>query len=296
MASHPMVKLLEHLARMHPGASNRTLRQMVEHRRVFVDGVAATRSDLEIGPDAKVTVGKKSLPSEDDGVTVLFEDDHLVVIDKPPGLLTVAPRDDGRTSAWAAVRRRMAPKGADAHLVHRLDEAASGVLVFAKTKEAHDGLKGLFAAHDIERLYIAVVDGDVAEAEGRFDAPLVESLFPPYKVAVLRPGAPRDIAERAESATTLWKRLAIGRRRSAVLVRLETGRKHQIRVHFADHGHPITGDERYGGSTNSRLLLHAAVLGFKHPITGKDVRVTSRPDVNFRRAFSELPDPVPTTW
>ncbi len=269
---------------------------MVEHRRVFVDGIAATRADVEVQETGKVTVGRKAAPSAEHGLAIIYEDAQLIIVDKPAGLLSVAARDDGRTSVWAAVRRHVAPSGTDAYLVHRLDEAASGLLVFAKDVVTQEALKKLFAAHDIDRLYVAVVDGVLREASGTVDQPLVESDVPPYKVRVLTPHAPPGIMARAESAVTHWRRLAVDRGRTAVMVRLETGRKHQIRVHLSFIGHPIAGDDRYNGRSAPRLLLHALVLGFVHPVTGRRVVATSRPDVTFRRAFSALPDPLPTTW
>ena len=290
-----MRSLLDRLASLVPGASRRTLKQLIDHERVLVDGKPARRADLDLKEDAKVTILPKAatIPGPKATIPVVFEDDHLIVVDKPPGLLTAAPRGEGRESAWSRVRRMLADRRPreSAFLVHRLDEYASGLLVFAKSEKDQRLLKDLFGKHRIDRHYAAIVKGAIGREAGEFRSRLVEISGKMHRVRTLRPGDPADMRAAAREAVTRWRVRRIGEGWTAVEVRLETGRKHQIRVHLAEAGHPILGDRLYGGPRGPRLLLHAWVLGFTHPITNKPVRSVSPPGPVFEEiapgAFEE---------
>jgi RluA family pseudouridine synthase len=289
-----MARLLDILATRHPSVSKRTLRQMLAHERVTVDGRTVVRADAEVPEGSHVSLRPRGpAPTAPDAVTVVFEDRHLLVIDKPVGLLSVAAREAGRTSAWASVRKYLAASNEAPLLVHRLDEVASGLLVFAKTKVAQQALHGIFARHEVERVYLAVVHGQPPTDSGVVTTRLVESDRRPFKVRSLRATDARELARTAEHACTRWRVIARDAGRAALLVRLETGKKHQIRVHLSELGCPIAGDRVYGGPPFRRLLLHAAFLRFRHPVTGARVVAVSRPDPVFRRAFPKLPDPLP---
>jgi len=156
-------------------------------------------------------------------------------------------------------------------IVHRIDKDTSGLLVVAKSDVAHEGLAKQFAAHSIDRRYLAIVNGLPKAAEGTVDAPLARSAANRKKIAIVE-GA------RGKRAVTHWKRIAILRDAALVECRLETGRTHQVRVHMASIGHPLLGDPVYGrsGKTHGKILkalgfhrqaLHAAELGFTHPVT-----------------------------
>ena len=289
-----MARLIDILATRHPGASKRTLRQMLAHERVTVDGRTVIRADTEVSERARVALGRRRVaPRAPDAVEVAYEDRHLLVINKPVGLLSVASRDAGKTSAWAAVRRYLAGSGEEPLLVHRLDETTSGLLVFAKSAAVQESLHETFARHDVERVYLAVVDGQPGADTGTVATRLLESDRRPYRVRSLRAGDPSALASRAERACTHWRVIGRDGGRAALLVRLETGKKHQIRVHLSELGCPIVGDRAYGGPAFHRLLLHAAILRFQHPVTGAQVLTVSQPDAAFRRAFPALPDPLP---
>ena len=155
-------------------------------------------------------------------------------------------------------------------IVHRIDKDTSGLLVVAKTDVAHEGLARQFAAHSIDRRYLAIVSGVPKPREGTIDAPLARSSANRKKIAIVEAG-------RGKRAVTHWKRLTLLQRRRAGRCRLETGRTHQVRVHMASIGHPLLGDPVYGraGKTHRKLLneldfqrqaLHAAELGFIHPV------------------------------
>jgi 23S rRNA pseudouridine1911/1915/1917 synthase len=292
-ASSAMARLLDILATRHPGASRRTLRQMLAHGRVTVDGRIVTRASTEVPEGADVALGRKrAAPSAWKGVDVVYEDRHLLVIDKPPGVLSVASGAGGTASAWADVRRYLARTHQEPYLVHRLDKPVSGLLVFAKSVAVQESLQDTFARHDLERVYVAVVEGGPRTDEGVVRTRLLESDRRPFKVRSVRAADPPDLRARAELASTRW-RVLVRAGRTALLVWLETGKKHQIRVHLAELGCPIIGDHAYGGPACPRLLLHATLLRFPHPVTGAQVQAISQPDSAFRRACPRLPDLAP---
>lgn len=273
--------LLDLLAEMHPEASRTTLRQMLRFGRVRVNGEPVEDPKRALKPGDRVAVGGKTtsslLPPE---LAIEFEDDHIIVVTKASGLLSVATPNEKDRTAQAYLNQYLKKKGYSTriHVVHRLDRDTSGVLVWAKTLEARLGLKELFASHDIERMYVAIVEGRLDEESGTFRSVLREDMDTFQVRSVNNP-------DRGKLAITHWRRIAAGDRYSMVEVTLETGRKNQIRVQFSEAGHPVIGDERYGAKSDPirRLGLHAKILGFTHPITGKKLRFEA-----------PLPDPFRT--
>jgi 23S rRNA pseudouridine1911/1915/1917 synthase len=214
---------------------------------------------------------------QDIPLTIPFEDKHLLIVDKPAGLV-VHPAAGNRegTLVNALLHHcagRLSGIGGVARpgIVHRIDKDTSGLLVVAKTDVAHEGLAKQFAAHSIDRRYLAIVNGLPKTAGGSIDAPLARSAHDRKKIAIVS-GA------RGKRAVTHWRRLEPLRDAALVECRLETGRTHQVRVHLASIGHPLLGDPVYGRgkSVHRQLLnqldfhrqaLHAAGLGFVHPVT-----------------------------
>lgn len=293
-----MPSLLERLQTLVPGASRRTLKQMLQHGRVLVNGKEVRRGAESVPGGAKVTILPKAAALAQPPVPILFEDEHLLVADKPAGLLSVSTREAGRESLWSSLRKmlKIRGKGEQIHLVHRLDEKASGILVFAKTESAKKALRTLFERHNIERLYAAIVEGRIPEASGEFRNHLVEVDEPRHRVRSVIPRDPPSVKKASRMAITGYAVLGAVPGLTAVEVRLHTGRKHQIRVHFAEAGHPVLGDTLYGGSKAPRLYLHAWVLGFTHPVTKETLRFVSKPGREFRervRGAFERPAPVP---
>lgn len=285
-----MPKLLDRLRALLPDASGRTLKQLLERGRVEVDGVPVRRGDAVVADAAAIRVAPRERapdPEASDPFRIVHEDKDVVVVDKPPGLLTVSERDDARPSAWSLLRARLAGRGAEPLLVHRLDAPASGLLVFARSEPIRRALKDLFASHAIDRHYAVIVEGDLRGEEGAFESPLVESNVPPYRVRSLRPGDGPDVIAAARASLTRWRRRASRGSLHAVETRLETGRKHQIRAHWAEAGCPIVGDEIYGGRKARRLHLHAWVLGFTHPATARPIRCVARPGPSFEIAGAD---------
>lgn len=270
----------ERLLAMMPGASRRTLKQLLLHGRVEVDGLQARRLDAPVAEGARVVVLPREVRRpEDPELPVVHEDAHLIVVDKPAGWLTVSSRDKAKRSVWSHLRRTHpgARKGPGVLLVHRLDERASGLLVFARSERIQHALKDLFARHDVDRHYAAIVKGSLPRSAGFFKSRLVERDDKHHTVRSLRPGEAPPPGTVAKEALTRWQVRGRASGLTAVEVRLETGRKHQIRVHFAEARHPVFGDWLYGGPDAARLYLHAWILGFAHPATGAPMRFVSPP-------------------
>ena len=235
---------------------------------------------------------------------ILWEDDHLLVVDKPAGMAShPAPGTEAGTLVNAllhhAAGRRSGIGGVmRPGIVHRLDKDTSGVMVVAKTDAAHQGLSALWAVHDIERAYLALTRGAPEPRFGTVETQIGRSLSDRKKMAVLKVGGRRALTRyNTETAWGPVERPLAAR----VRCRLETGRTHQIRVHMAHRGAPCLGDPLYGSgppaapvraavaeSGLTRQALHAAVLGFTHPITGEALRFeTSAPD-DMRRLEATL--------
>jgi len=268
--------LLEALKGLVPGAANRTLRQMLERGRVRVNGavVRLPRAPVAAGDTIEVA-GRAPRGPDLHGIEIVFEDDHILVIEKPPGLLTVATEHEREHTAFSYLRAHVGSRGV--HVVHRIDKFASGLLVFAKTESAREALRSLFRKHDVERRYWAIVEGTVKKDAGTIRSSLVED-------AALHMRSTREPGE-GKAAVTHFRVLRRFPTLTTLEVQLETGRKNQIRVHLSEMGHPIAGDRPYGSTTDplGRLGLHAFTLGFAHPATGERLLFRSEPPPEFRR-------------
>lgn len=202
---------------------------------------------------------------------IVFEDDSVIVVDKPEGLLTMATDTERSRTAYSMVRRYLNSKRPPEHLfiVHRLDREASGLLVFAKSPEVKQHLQDQFKAHTAGRRYVAVVEGRLNADDFTVRSYLTENAA--YRVYSTKN------TKAGKLAVTHIHVVKKSAKNTTVEVKLETGRKHQIRVHLAENGHPIIGDKNYGSRTDPirRLALHGAHLDFRHPITGKIMQFDS---------------------
>ena len=236
--------------------------------------------------------------AQDIPLTIVFEDDHLLVVDKPAGLVVHPAAGNADGTLVNALLHHCAGKlsgiGGVARpgIVHRIDKDTSGLLVVAKTDVAHEGLAKQFAAHSIDRRYLAIVNGVPKASEGLVDAPLARSAANRKKIAIVE-------GNRGKRAVTHWKRLKALRDAALVECRLETGRTHQVRVHMASLGHPLLGDPVYGRSGKShgkilkelefhRQALHAAELGFIHPVTKDRLSFASSMPSDMQELFTAL--------
>jgi 23S rRNA pseudouridine1911/1915/1917 synthase len=297
----------------HLALSRTRLKALIEAGQVRIDGAVVSDPSAKLAEGATVTFAapeaeESPLIGEDIALDVVFEDEHLIVIDKPAGLVVhPAPGHSEGTLVNALIRHCGASLSGIGGvkrpgIVHRLDKDTSGLLVVAKTDAAHRGLADLFADHgrtgSLERAYLAIVWGAFAVTAGKVDAALARHPRQREKMAIVPEG-------RGRHAVTHWRvEEALGQA-SLVTCELETGRTHQIRVHMASVGHPLLGDSVYGSGFKtkaglipegaqralralSRQALHAAVLGFEHPITAEPLRFESNPPEDFTNLLKAL--------
>ncbi|MBL9077164.1 MAG: RluA family pseudouridine synthase [Planctomycetes bacterium] len=262
--------LFEQLARHFADWKRNTLRERLRLGCVTVNGAAVWRHDhalqagdvVEVLGQAHAAAARQPRPP----FAVLLHDDDLLAIDKPAGLLSVSTDDERDRTALALVRAFAGPVWP----VHRLDRDTSGVLLFARSREANDRVRGDWDR--VEKVYRAVTDGVPDPAQGTIELPLWEDRN-------LRVHAGQH--PEARPASTHYATLAVGRGRSLVELRLDTGRKHQIRVHLAAIGCPVVGDVRYGRG-GERLCLHALRLSLPHPRDGRQVVLEAPMPAGFR--------------
>jgi 23S rRNA pseudouridine1911/1915/1917 synthase len=260
--------------------------------RVFVDGACATAVDLRLAVGQVVEL-RTNAPRPRDPAregTLVYDDAHVVVIDKPSGVNSVPYEDRENGTAMDLVRGawRRAGKPATSvplHVVHRIDRATSGLLMFAKTKRAELGLAAQLRAHAMGRSYICVAHGQVRSQ--RIESYLVRDRGDGLRGSTTR----REQGKRAVTHVEARQPLL-----HATLcdVQLETGKTHQIRIHLSEAGHPLVGEPVYlrdfAGPvlTASRLMLHAATLGFEHPVNGARIELTSPLPADFTAVLDRL--------
>ena len=276
-----MGTLFERLKVLYPDSSNTTLRKILQSGRVLVNGEVEKDAKRIIDADETVDVAPKTeqqaLPPE---IALLYEDDAILVVLKSHGLLTVATEREREHTAQAYLNDYLKQKGEGrVHVVHRLDRETSGVLLFAKDFETREALKQRFAAHDIDRVYVAIIEGAMEPAAGTIRSHLRERRDLRMQSVGVHPDA--------KLAVTHYRTIAIADLYSMLEVTLETGRKNQIRAHLSEAGHPIVGDQLYGSTSNplGRLGLHANLLGFDHPHSGKRMSFTAPLPKSFRDLF-----------
>ena len=291
------------LATLIPTMSRERLKALISTGQV-TNGTALTRD-----PSAKVkseSVYDVIIPApraaeneaQDIDLVIVYEDDHLLVVDKQAGLVVhpAAGNFDG-TLVNALLHHcagRLSGIGGVARpgIVHRIDKDTSGLMVVAKTDRAHEGLAKQFMDHSITRRYHAIISGRLMRDEGTVNAPLARSTANRKKMAIVEEG-------RGKHAITHYKLITPLKNAALIECRLETGRTHQIRVHMSSIGHPLLGDPVYGrisqahretlgGLDFARQALHATVIGFVHPIDRKNLSFESKMPLDMQRLFTKL--------
>ncbi len=252
------MNLLDVLRLDFPDCSRRTLQNWIKWGRVTIDDVVTTQANAPVSQDQKVTVGKKERSCEN--IPILYEDRYLIIIDKPAGLLSV-PAENSSPNALEMLRPHYGVQA-----VHRIDQDTSGTLLFARGALSQEKFDKMFEEHALEREYLAIVEGNIPQQSGTWESYLREKEN--YDVEVTTP-------DQGKRAVTHFEVLRRSKKYTYLLLRLETGRKHQIRVHCMEAGYPIVGDKRYGSLIKHRLCLHAHKIAFTHPFTGKKISVTA---------------------
>jgi 23S rRNA pseudouridine1911/1915/1917 synthase len=261
-----------------PLGSRAQAQRLIDAGQVLVDGTARPKRHRLAGGEHLEVDETDPRPAPERGeapFAVAYEDEHLLVVDKPAGVV-VHPARGHRTGTLAQALAGLASGGPDpwrAGIVHRIDRDTSGLLVVARSDEVHRALKAALSARRLEREYLALVHGRPPARSGTIDAPIGRDRRHPERVStdtdVPREATTDFVVERALPHSTLLR------------VRLRTGRTHQIRVHLEAIGHPVVGDAVYAGRSPGetygleRQFLHAARLAFDHPVTGARVDVRS---------------------
>ena len=276
--------LLQFLTALYPDSSKTTLRQLLQTSRVRVNGEVEKDAKSQLEAEDVIVIAPKDVrPDLPPGLAIIHEDEDIIVVIKANGLLTVATERERENTAQAYLNNYLREKGEERiHVVHRLDRETSGVLVFAKNFETRELLKERFAAHAIDRLYVAIIEGAITPAAGAIRSHLLERKDLKMHSVDAHPDA--------KLAVTHYRTLATGDRYSVLEVTLETGRKNQIRAHLTEAGHPVVGDQLYGSTINplGRLGLHAKLLGFAHPRTGKKMTFTAPLPKSFRSVLRQI--------
>jgi 23S rRNA pseudouridine1911/1915/1917 synthase len=261
------VKLLEFLYESFPQRSRKSVKALLEQKQIMIISKIVTKFDYPLEPGMDVIILRKKAARDITlrKMNLLYEDEHLIVIEKSSGLLSVVTEKGNEETAFSILKNYVKSNNSKAQLyiVHRLDRDTSGVMMFARSKEVQQKLQDNWDDVVTKRIYYAVVEGNVKNAKGEIVSYLKEN----KSLKMYSSKTPGD----GQKAVTRYRVLKSNARYSLLEVELETGRKNQIRVHLQDMGHSIAGDKKYGAVTNQlrRLALHAGILEFSHPITGK---------------------------
>lgn len=259
--------LIEFLASAMPERKRTAIKQLLKYDQVKVNGNVTSQFDtpLEPGSTVEVNFTRPFVTFRNRRMQLVYEDEHIIVANKGYGLLSMGNDKIKEGTAYSILRdyvKDQDPRN-KLFIVHRLDQHTSGLMVFAKTMQAKDGLQHNWNNMVRRRQYVCVVEGKLDPAEGSVKSYLAEnSKFLVYSTDDPKEGKP---------AMTHYSTIKSANGYTLAEVELETGRKNQIRVHMSDLGHPIAGDRRYGAKTSPihRLALHARTLVFIHPITRK---------------------------
>lgn len=267
--------------------SRNNVKALLSGRFVLINGSVVTRHDFMLAKDDEVKISKYPIreginidgekPKRRFPLKILYEDDDFVAVDKPVGLLSVESDKESRC-AFAYVLQYLEGKGERPFILHRIDKETSGVLVFAKNVKVHSMLKMKWNEYVKTREYYAVIEGKMSKKEGT----LVSFLKENRNNLVYSTHDPSG-----QKAVTRYVSVKENAQYSLLRVTIDTGRKNQIRVQLKEAGHSVVGDEKYGFTKNplGRLGLHASKLEFRHPVTGREISVSSPLPPSFKGLF-----------
>jgi 23S rRNA pseudouridine1911/1915/1917 synthase len=269
--------------------------RLVERGLVTVDDTPRPKSHrVEAGEEIELLPGEPAGPvPEPAPFEIVWEDEHLLVVDKPAGVVIHpgAANEQGTLAQALAGRAAGGDDPGRAGIVHRLDRDTSGLLVVAASQPAYEALSEMVRSYALQRRYLALVEGHPEARAGTIDAPIGRDRGQRTRVSTM--------TDRPRSAITHFEVLERLPHTALLSVRLETGRTHQIRAHLAAIGHPVCADQRYGGGVCGRRLglgrqfLHSARLAFSHPLTGEQIECESKTPADLLRALEAARwDPV----
>ena len=264
------------------GKSRNNVKSLLSRRLVAVDGVPLSRFDAPLLPGQQVSILPASAPKADAlPFPILYEDEHLIVVNKPAKLLSVANDKEKTRTAYHLVTAYVKARRVDDRIfvLHRLDRDTSGVLMFARDAETKELFQARWNEIVTRRGYLAVVEGVPKPAQDTIRSFLVET-----DTHLSFSGAP---GKGAKEAVTSYQIVKAGSGYALLDISIETGRKNQIRVHMKEKGCPVAGDKQYGARTNpiGRLCLHANELSFTHPATGEQITFKAKMPRDFNRVF-----------
>jgi len=275
--------LMKFLLAQMPDKSRNTIKSLLAHRQVSVNGQIISKFDypLEPGQQVKVNWNKVEEIPRYNGLKILYEDQYLIVIDKQSGLLSIATAKERQQTAYFILTEhvRKVNRKNRVYIVHRLDKDSSGIMMLAKSIKIQEKLQSDWQKAIIDRRYVVVVEGVVENMKGTITTWLKESS------ALIMYSYKYDNG--GQKAITHYNVLKKSEEHTLLEVKLETGRKNQIRIHMQSIGHSIIGDKKYGATQNpiKRLGLHALLLAFKHPVTGEDMRFETPVTKSFLSLF-----------
>ncbi len=268
------VKLMEHLSASMPDRKRTFIKQLLSHNQVAVNGRPESQFDLELQPSdsVKVNFTHEFKVFNNRRLKIVYEDDDIIVVEKGYGLLSMGNDKKPDNTAYSILRDYVKWTNPlnKIFIVHRLDRDTSGLMMFAKSMEAKEKMQHNWNNMVLNRVYVAVVEGEPAEKEGTVKSYLVEnSRYEVYST---------DDPKKGQLAVTRYRTIQTNGKYSLLELELDTGRKNQIRVHMHDLDHPISGDTKYGAEKSPlhRLALHAKTLRFIHPITRQIMDFSSR--------------------
>jgi 23S rRNA pseudouridine1911/1915/1917 synthase len=281
--AEPMELMTFLLAKM-GGMSRNSIKSLLAHRQVMVNDKVTTQFNLPLQPNDIVMVnsGRGNIELNHPKLRIIFEDAHLIVVEKKEGLLTVSTGDTDETTAFSILKthvKKSSPSNR-IYVVHRLDRETSGVIMFAKTKEVQLILQENWHRIITRRIYVALVEGKVEKEQDTIITWLSEN----EKSLKIHSS---ETDNGGQQAITHYRCVKSNEDYSLLEIELETGRKNQIRVHMQGIGHPIVGDKKYGAGVSpiGRLGLHARLLAFYHPITTEVVSFETQVPRNFLNIF-----------
>lgn len=277
------IELLEFLIQNLESQSRTNIKKLMSERQILINGVVHTQFNHPLVKGDKVEILYTKVRGQKiTGLKIIFEDDDIIVVDKESGVLSMSTDKEREKTAYSTIRAYLKEKNPmnKVFIVHRLDRDTSGVMIFAKSEEMQQKLQTKWSEIVTERMYVAIVEGRVEKSEDTIQSYLKEN-----SVFVIT--SSNTDAFGGKLAISNYKVVAKSPAFTMLEVKIETGRKNQIRVHMQDIGHPIIGDSKYGSKKNplARLGLHAKTIIFKHPKTGKILEFVSPIPTRFSEMF-----------